>query len=116
MDYLKKAKDVSAKLKQFGAPIDLSKLEVTTNPFTGQTVTTPSESFRTVGLRLDWTEQDLKNTTIQVTDAKVMIGATVGVPKKGMTAKFAGTDYNVAEIMPFSPAGTPIFYYLALRV
>jgi hypothetical protein len=116
MDYAKKAKDVSAKLKKFGAPITLGDIEVTTNPFTGQTVTNTANTFETVGLRLDWTEQDLKNTTIQVTDAKLMIGATAGIPKKGMTATFAGTTYNVAEIMPFSPAGTPIFYYLALRV
>lgn len=116
MDYGKKASDVAKKLAQYGADISLSEITVTTDPFTGETVSDAGASFTAKAFRTDWTEKDLRNTSIKVTDSKVMMDAVSGVPKKNMTATFAGETYNVVEVMPFSPDGTAIFYYLALRV
>lgn len=116
MDYVKKAKDVAKKIAQFGAPIHIKDITVTTDPFTGEPIVNPESDFNAKALRTDWSEKDLKNTSIKVTDSKVMIDAVSGVPRKNMTATFDGVTYNIVEVMPLSPAGVALLYYLALRV
>ena len=104
-------------LQKFGASVTLLRTAAGVyDPASGTTTTPKPVAYVGVGVALNYTAQDMKNSLIQQGDQKLYISALGMVePRPGDTVQFGGSAYTVVDSKPLAPAGVAVLFEVQVR-
>lgn len=83
----------------------------------GANPTTTFTDYSCNAYQSDWRIAERDGTRIRMDDTRFFLSATSGVPspKKGDRLIFAGSTFNIVEVVPLSPAGVDLLYDVQAR-
>jgi hypothetical protein len=104
-------------LAQKGVTVRITKSSATTNPLTGEVVSSSEVDFTGYGVKGRFAKEEIDGSTVLGTDLKVIFeGDLPTEPEVGYTAVIGSKEYRIVNARPIEPADVAIVYVLQLRV
>lgn len=115
VDYTEIAASATEMLAEYGVPVVLTRPgDAEYDPASGEVEASPSE-HQGVGVRTDYSLGDIDGTLIQRGDVRILLGASLPLPKSGDHLRFAAETYRVINADVVQPAAIPVLYVVQGR-
>ncbi|MCR5699657.1 MAG: hypothetical protein K6G52_08450 [Treponemataceae bacterium] len=114
-DYQKYADKARSKLKTYGSPIIINRIEQ--SQYNDETDEYEETTVEITGyaIQRNFDQRNIDGTNIKFGDVLFMASVN-GEPKSNDTVKFQGNDYTVIDVKAMNPNGkTAIFYNIQAR-
>jgi hypothetical protein len=105
-DYNKSKRTADRLIKQFGAPLEYTRQSGETyDPVTGTTTAT-TETFTADTVWLDFSKEEIDETSVQSGDARLLVSSSVKIDDRVV---YNGNEWRIIDSSPLRPADVEVY-------